>query len=82
VCGTCDGTGELPDGRCDADGCDGVGGCWVDDDDGEWEDDPDGQLWVAMVGDGDLIAADADDLTPVDPDAYCGGCGQLGCRWG
>ena len=65
---------------------------WIDDDDhggggywetdtgqGEWEDDPDGQLWACMVGDDRLHPVDPEDLTEIADEDYCGGCGQLGC---
>lgn len=46
---------------------------------GEWADDPDGQLWACMVGDDTLHPVDPDDLTPIADEDYCGGCGQVGC---
>lgn len=32
-----------------------------------------------MVGDDRLHYVDVDDLTVLDPESYCGECGQIGC---
>jgi hypothetical protein len=37
---------------------------------------------VRMVGDDQLHLVSTEDLTALDEDAYCGGCGQIGCAWG
>jgi hypothetical protein len=36
---------------------------------------------AVMVGDDREHVVDVDDLTPLEEDAYCAGCGQLGCGW-
>lgn len=50
------------------------------DTDGETYDDPD---WVAvvMVGDDRRIEVEAADVSPLDTEKYCAGCGQIGCEW-
>lgn len=37
---------------------------------------------VRMVGDDTLHVVAISDLKPLDEDAYCSGCGQIGCSWG
>jgi hypothetical protein len=55
---------------------------WADDDyEGEWCDDPDGQLWAVMVGDDAFHPVERADLSPLGDDDYCAGCGQVGCGW-
>lgn len=34
-----------------------------------------------MVGDDREFVFDVDELTPLDEDDFCGGCGQIGCGW-
>jgi hypothetical protein len=34
-----------------------------------------------MVGDDAKFTFDVDELTPLDNDEYCSGCGQIGCGW-
>lgn len=38
-----------------------------------------GFVRAVMVGDDRVFVLDPDDLTPIDEDDYCHGCGQLGC---
>ena len=57
-----------------------------------WETEPDedtewtgqevrtGRVLTSMVGDDRRFAFDPEDLTPLGRDAYCGGCGQIGCE--
>lgn len=35
---------------------------------------------AVMVGDDRVHLVDVADLTAIDPDDYCGGCGQIGCH--
>ena len=45
--------------------------------------DPDlGRVVCVMVGDDRRFTHDVDDLTPLDDDDYCSGCGQIGCGHG
>ncbi len=56
-----------------------------------WETEPDedtewsgyetrtGNLIVRMVGDDRNFSVDPDDVTPLDPEAFCRDCGQIGC---
>jgi hypothetical protein len=56
-----------------------------------WETEPDsdtewtgieertGKVLCVMVGDDRRFAIDPDDLTALDDEDYCGGCGQVGC---
>lgn len=37
---------------------------------------------VIMVGDDRVHIVDAEDLIPLDDDAYCSECGQIGCTHG
>lgn len=34
-----------------------------------------------MVGDDSVWTFDVEDLTVLNEDEYCGGCGQIGCGW-
>jgi hypothetical protein len=49
--------------------------------DGEWveQDESCGRVIVVMVGDDKRHEVDVEDLTPLDPLAYCESCGQMGC---
>jgi hypothetical protein len=38
------------------------------------------QVIAVMVGDDREHIVDVSDLTEIDPDAYCSGCGQVGCE--
>lgn len=40
-----------------------------------------GWVNVVMVGDDRLIAVEVAELTEIPEDAYCAGCGQVGCPW-
>lgn len=40
-----------------------------------------GQRTCHMVGDDREFTFDVDDLTPLDEDEFCSGCGQIGCGW-
>lgn len=50
-------------------------------DEGDWveQDESCGRVIVVMVGDDARHEVDVDDLTVLDPLAYCESCGQLGC---
>ena len=37
---------------------------------------------VRMVGDDGVQHYDITDLTPIDDESFCGGCGQIGCGHG
>lgn len=37
---------------------------------------------AVMVGDDREHIVDVDDLTKIDDEDYCSGCGQIGCGWG
>ena len=37
---------------------------------------------VRMVGDDQVHLVAISDLSPLDEEDYCGGCGQIGCAWG
>jgi len=58
---------------------------WFDEDDGLWREDeepepvPTGRATMVMVGDDRKFQIDPDDCTELDEDAYCPGCGQIGC---
>lgn len=41
-----------------------------------------GRVLVVMVGDDRRHSVEPEDLTPIDDEDYCGGCGQVGCGWG
>lgn len=41
-----------------------------------------GEARVYMVGDDQYYRLPTKELVPLDEDAYCGGCGQIGCAWG
>jgi hypothetical protein len=57
-----------------------------------WETEPDedtewtgqevrtGKVIAVMVGDDHKYRYDPDDLTTLERSAFCGGCGQIGCR--
>jgi hypothetical protein len=49
---------------------------------GEWVDGDGSRLRVVMVGDDHVYTVDADDCTPIDEDAFCVSCGQMGCMHG
>ena len=36
---------------------------------------------VVMIGDDYKWHVSPDDVHELDDDAYCGGCGQIGCGW-
>lgn len=40
------------------------------------------QTQVVMVGDDHVHYVDPSDLSPLDDDEFCGGCGQIGCGHG
>lgn len=40
-----------------------------------------GMVVAIMVGDDREHIIDVDELTPIEDDDYCGGCGQIGCGW-
>jgi len=40
----------------------------------------DGKVTAVMVGDDREESVDVTDLTAIDPDSYCSGCGQIGCE--
>lgn len=43
---------------------------------------PTGNYVVTMVGDDREFIAESDDLTPLDEEEFCAGCGQIGCGHG
>jgi hypothetical protein len=57
-----------------------------------WETEPDedtewtgievrtGRVLAVMVGDDHRHSVDEDDLTPLNEEDYCPGCGQIGCK--
>lgn len=51
--------------------------------DGEWaeQDETCGRVLVVMLGDDTKREVDVSDLTKLDEDGYCSGCGQIGCGW-
>lgn len=53
------------------------------DEDTEWSGIENETGWIEthMVGDDRTFAFEPDDLTPLDEDDFCGGCGQVGCPW-
>lgn len=54
--------------------------CEIESGEGEWVDDVEsGRVIVVMVGDDSEAEIDFSDLTKIDDDDYCGGCGQIGC---
>lgn len=55
----------------------------IDDPDGEggWVDDESGRVRAVMVGDDRVFLVDTSDLTPLEDEDYCSGCGQIGCGW-
>ena len=38
-----------------------------------------GRVVVVMIGDDARHVVDLEDITPLDREAYCGECGQMGC---
>jgi hypothetical protein len=63
--------------HCAHDG-DEAEGCWA------WPEEPDtfeSEVWVeaVMIGDDVVHHVERTSLTVIDDDAYCGGCGQVGC---
>ena len=47
---------------------------------GDWEDDIEsGRVVVVMVGDDRKHTVDVSDLTKINEDDYCDGCGQIRC---
>lgn len=46
-----------------------------------WDSDTErtGRVVVVMVGDDHRYVVDEDQLTPLEREAYCGSCGQVGC---
>ena len=42
---------------------------------------PTGRILAHMVGDDREFDFDPDELTPLDEEAYCPNCGQIGCGW-
>jgi hypothetical protein len=51
------------------------------DEDTEWSgcENRTGRVLVTMIGDDAIHCVEEDDLIPIDRDAYCGECGQIGC---
>jgi hypothetical protein len=51
------------------------------DDDTEWtgEEQRTGRVVVVMIGDDHRETIDPEDLQPLEREAYCGECGQIGC---
>lgn len=54
------------------------------DEDTEWSgyEQATGKVLVRMVGDDVLYAIWPDELEPLDEEAFCGECGQIGCGHG
>lgn len=52
----------------------------------EWGDDVDqeltGMVWMVMIGDDRRWLFDPEDVSEIDDEDYCSGCGQIGCGWG
>lgn len=46
------------------------------------EDDGSGFAVCVMIGDDRRFVHDRNELTVLDEDEFCDGCGQLGCGWG
>jgi hypothetical protein len=61
---------------------------WFDKETREWVTDEEpapvqtGKVVAVMVGDNQRFVFDLDDLKPIDDDAYCDECGQIGCGHG
>ena len=55
----------------------------VADEDTEWtgEKVPTGRIEAHMIGDDCDFYFEPSELTPIDEDDYCSGCGQIGCGW-
>lgn len=51
----------------------------AEDDEGEWTVGDGSRCRVRMVGDDRVFEEETDDLTPLDREAFCGACGQIGC---
>jgi hypothetical protein len=53
------------------------------DEDTEWSgyEVPTGRILAHMIGDDRPFEFDPDELTALEPGAYCVECGQVGCRW-
>jgi len=51
------------------------------DEDTEWSgyENRTGRIICVMVGDDEHFAFDPEDVTPLEREAYCGECGQVGC---
>ena len=51
------------------------------DEDTEWSgiEERTGRVLAVMVGDNERHSVDPDDITPLEREAYCAGCGQVGC---
>lgn len=74
ICGDCNGLGSIERGRtCEY--CDGTGEQY----DEEPCDVATGKAVVVMVGDDTRHAVDFEDMSPIEREEYCGGCGQIGC---
>jgi hypothetical protein len=41
---------------------------------------PTGRVIMVMVGDDREYPTESEDITPIPDDAYCSGCGQIGCH--
>jgi hypothetical protein len=57
----------------------------VRDEDWEWsgiEEPHPNLVQMVMVGDDKIYEVDKDDIVPLDEDAYCHECGQVGCGHG
>jgi hypothetical protein len=80
-CAVCGGDGEILTGDDDDTEscayCDGTG--QVDATGYEPEPERTGFLVCVMVGDDRHWTFDPSEVTPIDRDAYCGVCGQMGC---
>ena len=64
---------------CDDEACDHESEmCWAEGDTSICEGE---MLRVVMVGDDKEHIVDPDELIKIDDDAYCSGCGQIGCGW-
>lgn len=53
------------------------------DEDTEWSgyEVPTGRVLAHMIGDDRTFAFEPEDLTPLEPGAFCVECGQVGCSW-
>lgn len=50
---------------------------WVVEDQAEVQ-----QVKIRMVGDDRDFLVDRSEVTAIEEDEFCGGCGQIGCGWG